>query len=208
MLRQLHDECVQPIAVAATRGAWYRGWRLVSIDGSTLDIADQKRNAAAYGRPGASRGASAYPQLRFVSLLEAGTHVLFGTRMGAYAVSEIALAEEVIRHLRQGMLCLADRHFFSYSLWNQARAAGADLLWRSRKNLILPCQQRLPDGSYLSRIYPSQRERRRDSNAVVVRVIEYRLEGVPGAEGTKACLSHELKGGIRSFKSLLTPSGG
>jgi len=182
VLRQLHDECVQPIATVATRGAWYRRWRLVSIDGSTLDLADEKRNAAAYGRPGASRGASAYPQLRFVSLLEAGTHVLFGTRMGAYAVSEISLAEKVVGHLRKEMLCLADRSFFSYPLWNQARASGADLLWRSRKNLILPCEQRLPDGSYLSRIYPSQRERRQRSQAVVVRVIEYRLEGLPGAE--------------------------
>ena len=81
-------------------------------------------------------------------------------------VSEIALAGEVIPHLRQEMLCLADRHFFSYPLWNKARASGADLLWRSKKNLILPCQQRLPDGSYLSRIYPSQRARRRGSDAV------------------------------------------
>ena len=116
VLRQLHDECVQPIATVATRGAWYRRWRLVSIDGRTLELADEKRNAAAYGRPGASRGASAYPQLRFVSLLEAGTHVLFGTRMGAYAVSEISLAEEVVGHLRKEMLCLADRSFFSYPL--------------------------------------------------------------------------------------------
>src|ERR1035437_2053876 len=28
-LRQLHDEVVKPIAVAATKGAWFRGWRLV-----------------------------------------------------------------------------------------------------------------------------------------------------------------------------------
>ena len=85
-------------------------------------------------------------------------------------------------YLRKEMLCLADRHFFSYPLWNKARASGADLLWRSKKNLILPCQQRLPDGSYLSRIYPSLRARRRCSNAVMVRVIEYRLEGVQGCE--------------------------
>ena len=182
VLRQLHDELVQPIASAATRGAWYRRRRLVSIDGSTLDIADQKRNEAAYGRPGASRGSSAYPQLRFVSLVEAGTHVLFGTRMGPYEVSEIALAKEVVPHLRKRMLCLADRNFFGYELWNKARASGADLLWRIKKNLILPCEKRLPDGSYLSRIYPSQRERRRGVNGVLVRVIEYRLEGVQGAE--------------------------
>ncbi len=182
VLRQLHDELVQPIAAAATQGAWYRQWRLVSIDGSTLDLADQKRNEAAYGRPGASRGSSAYPQLRFVSLVEAGTHVLFGTRMGAYDVSEIALAKEVIPHLRKGMLCLADRNFFSYRLWNQARVWGADLLWRIKKNLILPCEKRLPDGSYLSRIYPSERDRRRGANGVRVRVIEYRLEGLEDAE--------------------------
>lgn len=182
VLRQLHDECVQPIAALATRGAWYRRWRLVSIDGSTLELADEKRNAAAYGRPGASRGASAYPQLRFVALLEAGTHVLFGTRMGAYAVSELSLAEEVVGRLHKEMLCLADRSFFSYPLWNQARASGADLLWRGRKNLILACEQRLPDGSYLSRMYPSQRERRQHRQGVRVRVIEYRLEGRPDSE--------------------------
>ena len=83
-LQQLHDEVVKPIAVKATKGAWYRTWRLVSIDGSTLDVADEKANENAFGRPGASRGSSAFPQLRFVSLVESGTHVLFGTRMGAY----------------------------------------------------------------------------------------------------------------------------
>jgi len=56
------------------------------------------------------------------------------------------------------------------------------MLWRIRKNLRLPCEQRLPDGSYLSRIYPSQEDRRRNTNGVVVRVIDYQLEGVAGAE--------------------------
>lgn len=181
-VRRLHDEVVQPIAVAKTKGAWYRQWRLVSVDGSTLDIADEKRNEAAYGRPGASRGSSAYPQVRFVSLVEGGTHVLFGTRMGVYDTSEIALAQEVITRLREEMLCLADRNFFSFQLWNKARATGADLLWRIKKNLRLPCEKRLPDGSYLSRIYPSERDRRRQTQGVVVRVMEYRLEGVEDSE--------------------------
>jgi hypothetical protein len=73
-LRQLHDEVVGPIAKPATKGAWYSGLRLVSLDGSTLDVADTPANEAAFGRPGASRGSSAYPQLRFVSLVENGTH--------------------------------------------------------------------------------------------------------------------------------------
>lgn len=181
-LRRLHNEVVRPIAVEATQGAWYRGWHVVSLDGSTLDIADERANEEAFGRPGATRGKSAYPQIRFVSLVESGTHVLFGSQMGGYSTGEITLAKGVLSWLHHGMLCLADRQFFGFELWNQARATGAQLLWRIRKNLRLPCERRLADGSYLSRIYPTERDRRHKTNGVVVRVIEYRLEGVAGAE--------------------------
>ena len=181
-LRQLHDELVKPIAVRATKGAWYRSWRLVSLDGSTLDVADEKVNEDAFGRPGASRGSAAYPQIRLVSLVENGTHVLFGSQMGAYGTGEITLTKGVLPSLRKGMLCLADRQFFGFELWSQARATGADLLWRIKKNLRLGCEKRLPDGSYLSRIYPSERDGRHQTNGVVVRVIDYLLEGVAGAE--------------------------
>ena len=195
-VRQLHDEVVRPIAVAATKGAWYRAWRLISVDGSTLDVADEKGNNEAFGRPGASRGESAYPKIRFVSLVENGTHVLFGSRMADYATSEIALAKTVLPSLGKGMLCLADRGFFGFEMWKQAAATGADLLWRVRKNIHLPCEKRLPDGSYLSRIYPSQQDQRRERNGIVVRVIEYRLEGVEGAEPlyrlATTILDHEL----------------
>jgi hypothetical protein len=181
-VRQLHDEVVQPIAVQGTRGAWYHGWRVVSLDGSTLDVADERDNEEAFGRPGATRGKSAYPQIRFVSLVESGSHVLFGSQMGGYSTGEIPLAKGVLRWLNPGMLCLADRQFFGFVFWNQARGTGAQLLWRIRRNSRLICEQRLVDGSYLSRIYPSERDRRHKTNGVVVRVIEYRLEGVIGAE--------------------------
>jgi len=181
-VKQLHDQIVCPIATEATKGAWYQGWRVVSLDGSTLDVADEDANDAAFGRPVAQRGKSAFPQIRFVSLVENGTHVLFGTQMAGYGTSEMALAKGVIPWLGQGMLCLADRYFFSFELWRQARGTGAELLWRIRKNLRLPCEQRLADGSYLSRIYPSQQDRQRNRNGVVVRVIDYQLEGVAGAE--------------------------
>jgi hypothetical protein len=181
-VRQLHDEVVQPIAVAVTRGAWYQGWHLVSLDGSTLDVADEKGNNEAFGRPGSDRGQSAFPQIRFVSLVENGTHVLFGSRMADYGTSETVLARTVLPSLRKGMLCLADRGFYSTEMWSQAAATGADLLWRIRKNILLPCDKRLPDGSYLSHAYGSETDRRRQHNGIAVRVIEYRLDGVEGAE--------------------------
>jgi len=185
-LRRLHDELVVPIAIKqngrTTQGAWYRQWRLISIDGSTLDVADTPANEAAFGRPGASCGQSAFPQIRLVSLVENGTHVLFGTRMGGCRQSEAALAPDVIGSLKKGMLCMADRNFFSYRLWQQAQQTGADLLWRVKKNLKLPCIKRFRDGSYLSKIYASDKDRRHDRGGIEVRVIEYRLEGLPGAE--------------------------
>ncbi len=107
-LEQLHDQLIQPIAVQSTKGAWYGRWRLVSLDGSTLDVADEQANEEAFGRPGASRGSSAYPQIRFVSLVENGTHVLFGSKMEAYTAGEVTLAKAVLPRLRKGMLCLAD----------------------------------------------------------------------------------------------------
>ncbi len=179
---QLHDAVVGPIAEPATKGARYGRWRLVSLDGSTLDVADEASNAAAFGRPGASRGSSAFPRIRFVSLVENGTHVLFGSQMANYATSEITLARSVLGSLRSGMLCLADRQFFGFALWTLAQATGADLLWRIRKNMRLASDRRLPDGSYLSRIYPSQSAWRRKAGGVAVRVIDYRLQGVADAE--------------------------
>jgi hypothetical protein len=181
-MRQLHDEVVKPIAVPSTRGAWYGRWRLVSLDGSTMDVADEKTNDEAFGRPGSSRGSSAFPKLRFVSLVENGTHVLFGTRMSPYATGENTLAKEVVGALDSGMLCLADRGFFGYEMWQRALATRAQLLWRIKANAALPCEKRLADGSYLSRIYPSDKDKRLQTNATVLRVIEYRLEGVADAE--------------------------
>jgi Insertion element 4 transposase N-terminal/Transposase DDE domain len=181
-LRRLHDEVVQPIATRATRGAWYRAWRLVSLDGSCLDVADTGANRAAFGGPGASRGASAFPQLRFVALVENGTHVLFGARLGRYAEGETTLAQAALAALRPGMLCLADRQFFGHALWRAATATGAELLWRGKHSLRLPREAVLADGSYLTTIYPSDKDRRHRTGGVRVRVVEYRLEGVAGAE--------------------------
>ncbi|MEN6600791.1 MAG: IS4 family transposase [Bryobacteraceae bacterium] len=181
-LRCLHDQVVRPIATKATRGAWYRGWRVVSLDGSTLDVADQAENADAFGRPGAGGGQSGYPQLRFASLVENGTHVLFASQMGGCRVSESALAEGVYRHLTAGMLCLAGRGLFSFRAWNLARAQKAELVWRVKKNFRLRPERYLPDGSYLSQVFPSGADWKKRTHGVTVRVIDYQLAGIAEAE--------------------------
>ncbi len=103
-------------------------------------------------------------------------------RPGGCADGETTLAHGVVPALRAGMLCLADRYFFGHALWRAAAATGADLLWRVRSNLRLPRATVLGDGSYLSVVYPSEKDRRHATNGVRVRVVEYRLQGVADAE--------------------------
>ncbi len=176
-MKRLHDELVKPIATKKTKGAWYRGWRLVSIDGTVFDVADTEENAAYFKKPGASRGSAAFPQVRLVALVENGTHALFGSRFGVVRTAESTLAHEVVESLEPGFLCLADRNFFSFRLWNRARQRGADLVWRVKGNAVLPIEKRLDDGSYLSHVFPGSYDRKVNRNGVAVRVVEYRLKG-------------------------------
>lgn len=133
-----------------------------------MDAADTAENDQAFGRPGASRGSSAYPKIRFVGLLENGTHALWAARRSQYATDEITLAQTVVPALQKGMLYLADRFFPSHTLWREGRRRGAESLWRVRQNARLEVRQRLADGSYLSRIYASTSDRRKQRNAIVV----------------------------------------
>jgi hypothetical protein len=181
-LKALFARVASPLAAADTPGAWYQGRRLVSLDGTTIDLPDTPALEQRFGRPPASRGESSFPQLRLLTLTETGTHAIFAVAVDRYEASEVRLAPELLQHLTPGMLCLADRAFVGFELWRTATATGAGLLWRLRRNQVLPCRERLPDGSYLSRLYASPKDRRHDQDGVTVRVIDYALDGVPGAE--------------------------
>lgn len=176
-VRDLYSAVVKPIAVQQTRGAWYRKWRTVALDGTTMETPDTVANAEAFGRPSSTRGESAWPRLRIVGLVETGTHVLFGASVGSYSTGEITLAKDVIAHLRPGMLCLADRYFPGYDLWKQATATGAQMVWRVRTKVRLPREQELPDGSYLSHMYKRWNRGKPQGEGIPVRVIDYEVSG-------------------------------
>ena len=167
-----------PLASESTRGAFYRGLRLMSIDGTCLDVADTPQNEVAFGRPGTGRGqgVGAFPQLRMVALAESGTHAICDVAMGPYSSSEKELADGLIDGLGDGMLCLADRGFYSFERFQRARGTGAQLLWRVMSHMLLPREQQLTDGSYVTRIYKNQNDQRARRHGEPVRVLEYRLE--------------------------------
>jgi hypothetical protein len=167
-----------PLASESTRGAFYRGLRLVSLDGTCLDVADTEANDEAFGRPGSSRreGGGAFPQLRLVALAESGTHAIFDAALGPYSTSEKGLADRLWGSLSEGMLCLADRGFYGFERFQNARKTGAQLLWRVMGHMLLPREEQLADGSYLTRIYKDQNDQRAKRDGARVRVIEYRLD--------------------------------
>ena len=182
----LFDRGCRPVASEDTPGAFYRSRRLVSIDGTTLDVADTSANDDAFGRPGSGRGErSAFPQLRLVALAECGTHAVTAVAMGPYATGETTLAKQLIDSgaLGPGMLVLADRGFTAFPLWDKASATGADLLWRAKNNAVLPVLERFDDGSFRSEIVATADKRTR-ADVRSVRVVEYALTdpGRPQAE--------------------------
>ena len=174
-LARLFEKVAQPLAQEGTPGCWLAGRRLVAIDGTCLDVPDTPVNDAHFGRPGVAKGErSAFPQARVVALAECGTHAMFEAAVGPYTTGENALAAGLLQKLGPGMLCLADRGFYSFTAWAQARATGADLLWRVKDNLKLEPVQDLEDGSWLAEVFDSTSDRKR-RHPVRVRVIEYTI---------------------------------
>lgn len=96
-LKALFTRVCRPVATGETSGSWYRGWRLVAVDGTTFELPDTEANAAFLGRPGVSRGQekSAHPQARVAALVECGTHAVFAAEAGPLAVHETELAQLV-----------------------------------------------------------------------------------------------------------------
>ncbi len=72
-------------------------------------------------------------------------------------------------------LLIKDRGFFSYEHWKTLDSQGTKLLLRVKSNMVLRPLQRLADGSYLAKIYPSSYARDKDRDGIVVRVMEYTL---------------------------------
>lgn len=178
-VRLLFQRVVRLLATPDTPGAFYRGLRLMAIDGTVLDVPDSDANAKAFGYPKGGRGRGAFPQIRKLSLEEIGTHVEY-----AFVVKGIkekdsgekSMVPGLLRHLVPGMLLLWDRGFFSYNLWQSVQSRNCHLLARvSGRNVLRPIES-LADGSYLAKIYPCESLRNQDRCGIKVRVIRYKLD--------------------------------
>ncbi|MFJ9085148.1 IS4 family transposase [Streptomyces sp. NPDC102384] len=174
-LRVLFATTAKPMASEVTPGAFWRGLRVLAVDGTCWDVADSEANQAAFGRPGNSRGSgrSAFVQVRMAALVEVGSHAVLDAELAGCRTGEVTLVGRLPRSCGPGQLVLADREFLGVPLWRAFTATGADLLWRVSANRVLPVERLLRDGSWLSRIHAGTDPAHRDP--VTVRVVAYRL---------------------------------
>ena len=183
-LQELVRRCCIPMAEPQFHPlAFYRGLRLVAMDGSHFELPDEADNVAYFGRPGSRTGVAGYPQAQCAVLVECATHAILAANLGPYRAGEWEVCKPLLASLGPDMLCMADRGFNGFEHWSQARQTGAHLLWRCASHRVLPRHTELADGSYLSVIAPSgvTRAQAREQ-AVAVRVIEYCLPGLPDSQ--------------------------
>jgi Transposase DDE domain len=123
-------------------------------------------------------------------------HAIIAAVLGPLANSETTLAPGLFARLGAGVLLLADRGFIGFDLWRAAAATGAELVWRTKTNAVLPVDRQLGDGSYPSRIYAARDQRAR-RDPIVVRVVESTLGKDPGR--------HQQPGPYRLLTTILDP---
>ncbi|MCP2243198.1 IS4 family transposase [Lentzea aerocolonigenes] len=204
-LRVLFERVAAPMAQPGTKGAWFHGWRVMAVDGVIVDVPDTADNLEAFGKTGHQDGKSPFPQVRIVGLGECGTHAIVAAAIDSWRVYERELFARVLDDIEPDMVVLADRGFFSYELWCQARQTEAELVWRISDNVDVPVLEWLPDGSYRAELLPKnmksdlKRGRRRsvpDEARIAVRVVEYMVTNRGGKAETirliTSIMDHEL----------------
>ena len=190
-LVELFRALARPIARLDQAWAFYKGLRLMAIDGTNLDLPDTPENERFFGRPGAGRGKAAWPVAAVIALIEIGTRMTVDVFVGRYKTSEQSAAIRLMRSLAEGMLLLWDRAFVGYELWNEAIKRGAHLLGRIKSNMIFKPMENLSDGSFLAKLYPNPYARSKDQGGILVRIIEYTI-------------THPLFPGFREKHRLIT----
>lgn len=180
VMRQLFVATSRPIASSQTRGAFYRGMRLMAIDGVHFDVPDTPANAAAFGRPTTRRYGQAveggYPQIHVTCLSETGTHFIGEALVKRGKSSEFHAVPSLLRKVPPGSLVFWDRGFYGFASLAEAQRRGVPILGRVADHVVFERRETLADGSFLATIYPSWKDRRHHTGGLIVRIIEYTFE--------------------------------
>ena len=176
VMSRLFHLLVKPLATDQTPGAFLGGLRIMAVDGTVFDVPDTKGNARVFGYPASRPGTpSAFPKVRLVLLIEAGTHLIVDALMCPERIGERVRAKKLLRSVTAGMLLMWDRGLHSYAMVKATLAQKCDYLGRVPKNVKFQVELVLEDGSYLSWIAPDGKLKKKGATKIQVRVIEYTI---------------------------------
>jgi hypothetical protein len=177
VMNRLFHLVVRPLATDQTPGAFLGGLRIMAVDGTVFDVPDSKANARVFGYPASRLGTqAAFPKVRLVLLIEAGTHLIVDALMCPYRIGERVRVKKLLRSVTQGMLLMWDRGLHSYVMVQATLAQKCDYLGRVPKNVKFQVEKDLEDGSYLSWIAPDGTSKKKGGTKILGRVIEYTIE--------------------------------
>jgi len=178
IMQELFARCAGPQASEQTPGAFWKGMRLLALDGTRESVADTADNREAFRYSSDNeRSHSPFPQARLLLLIECGTHLICDAEISSCRQGETEGARQLLqRWVMEGNLILWDRGFHSSAAIFQVRERLGHVLGRLKSNVLLKPFCHLVDGSYLTFIC---HERKR----MLVRVITYTFTDprIPGA---------------------------
>ena len=191
--------------VDGTSGLIFHGRRVRAIDGSTCKTADLLENCRHFGKPGASRGRAAYPQMRTALLVDIGQRLICGERHGPYSTSEIQMARELLQQVEPGSLVLMDRNFVDYEFLWDLHTRGADFLVRIPKKIKPSLVKRLSPGDAIVEVQiPRYYQKLRPDmpHTWTLRMISYCPAGGKETIRLFTTLVHETDIGKEEFAAL------
>ncbi len=175
VLRALFEELGAEVRPEPT----FHNRRVFALDATVPSTPDTPRNEATFGRHVASRGHSAFPQFRLVTLTAVDTHEIRAARWCPYGVSEITAAAELLPYLEKGDLVLLDRGLNAAWMLERLATRGVDFLCRLQSNRrlgwLLYRGTGDAEGRIMSRWGPGGRVRAKIT--IPARLITYRLDG-------------------------------
>lgn len=197
---ELMRRVLRPKATRQHREAFWRGWRLIALDGTQFSLTNTPQITATTQKARTRRGRAAFAKLTTAVLLEVGLHNPLAAAIGRHGESEWALAQRLLAQLPTRALLLGDRLYGVAAFVVHARAAcarvGSHFLLRASRSTKPRVIRRLRDGTRLIQL----RLRARNNPKRIVEWLEVREIRV--RVGRPGHRTHEL----RLWTSLVDPT--
>jgi hypothetical protein len=183
----LFGRVARPVGTAKTPGCFWRGYRLVAVDATTVDIQNTQKNRDRFGIHQNQHGEVGYPQVKIAAMVECGTRVPLAFTYGPGTAHEPTLWDSQRTVLQRDMILMADRAYYSFERWRECSKLSGALIWRVRSTLKLKPIEVFEDGSFLAEIRPSNKLVRKGladrKESMIVRVVEYEPVFEDGSRG-------------------------